>query len=222
MQDGLDLINALATHPETARRLATKLYTFFVSETIAPDTALIDDSRTSICRAGPSSGRYCSGSSLAAVSEPVGVLHALLVAGGIRGALDEGGRLDGFSVGSTLVAARQHGTAAARIRRRRGMGPRPELVLHRRDARAHELRIDARVKPEIQPGHAAAGGRVDLARRSRLPADAADASLDTAVYSDLLAYASAGITWSGSDAQLQSKAPGLVHLILGSPDYQFV
>ena len=46
--------------------------------------------------------------------------------------------------------------------------------------------------------------------------------LDSAVYSDLLSYASDGISWSGSDAQLQSKTPGLVHLILGSPDYQFI
>ena len=30
MQDGLDLINALAVHPETARRLARKLWTWFV------------------------------------------------------------------------------------------------------------------------------------------------------------------------------------------------
>ena len=33
MQDGLDLINALAIHPETARRLARRLWTWFVSET---------------------------------------------------------------------------------------------------------------------------------------------------------------------------------------------
>ena len=42
------------------------------------------------------------------------------------------------------------------------------------------------------------------------------------VYADLLAYASAGVSWTGSDTQLQSKAPGIVHLILGSADYQFV
>ena len=41
-QDGIDLINALANHPETARRLVTKLYNFFVSETIDPSSAFID------------------------------------------------------------------------------------------------------------------------------------------------------------------------------------
>ena len=32
MQDGIDLITALAAHPETARRLARKFWNFFVSE----------------------------------------------------------------------------------------------------------------------------------------------------------------------------------------------
>ncbi len=42
MQDGLDLINALATHPNTARRLASKLWSFFISETQPPDPAFVD------------------------------------------------------------------------------------------------------------------------------------------------------------------------------------
>jgi hypothetical protein len=46
--------------------------------------------------------------------------------------------------------------------------------------------------------------------------------LESAVYQDLLDYAGAGLTWTGSDAQLQVKAPGLAHLILGSADYQVI
>jgi uncharacterized protein (DUF1800 family) len=38
MQDGIDLINALAVHPETAKRLARRLWLWFVNETEnAPD-----------------------------------------------------------------------------------------------------------------------------------------------------------------------------------------
>ena len=37
MQDGLDLIDALARHPATATRLATRLYQFFVNDVDAPD-----------------------------------------------------------------------------------------------------------------------------------------------------------------------------------------
>ena len=36
MQDGIDLLTALARHPETARRLARKLWNFFISEQEAP------------------------------------------------------------------------------------------------------------------------------------------------------------------------------------------
>ena len=37
MQDGIDFITALATHPATAERLARRLWNFFVSEAIPPD-----------------------------------------------------------------------------------------------------------------------------------------------------------------------------------------
>jgi len=37
-----------------------------------------------------------------------------------------------------------------------------------------------------------------------------------------LTYLRATGAWTGSDAQLQSKSAGLVHLIAGSPEYQLV
>ena len=40
-QDGLDLINAVAAHPETGPRLARKLYAFFVSELKTPPESFI-------------------------------------------------------------------------------------------------------------------------------------------------------------------------------------
>jgi uncharacterized protein (DUF1800 family) len=40
-QDAADFVFAIATHPVTARRLATRLYKFFVNETAEPDAALI-------------------------------------------------------------------------------------------------------------------------------------------------------------------------------------
>jgi uncharacterized protein (DUF1800 family) len=42
MQDGIDLINALAFHPETARRLARKFWGFFISEIQTPDPAFVE------------------------------------------------------------------------------------------------------------------------------------------------------------------------------------
>jgi uncharacterized protein (DUF1800 family) len=40
-QDAADFVFAVARHPATARRLATKLYKFFVNETAEPDQALV-------------------------------------------------------------------------------------------------------------------------------------------------------------------------------------
>src|SRR5437868_3567266 len=42
MQDGLDLIDALASNPNTARYLATKLYRFFVSESGTVNASFVD------------------------------------------------------------------------------------------------------------------------------------------------------------------------------------
>jgi uncharacterized protein (DUF1800 family) len=42
LQDGLDLINALAIHPETAKRLVRKLWVWFISETVAPTDDFVD------------------------------------------------------------------------------------------------------------------------------------------------------------------------------------
>ena len=42
MQDGIDLITALAIHPETGRRLARKFWNFFISEIHAPDPAFVE------------------------------------------------------------------------------------------------------------------------------------------------------------------------------------
>jgi hypothetical protein len=38
----------------------------------------------------------------------------------------------------------------------------------------------------------------------------------------LLDYLRAGGSWTGSDAQLLTKAPGLVHLLVGAGEYQLV
>ena len=45
---------------------------------------------------------------------------------------------------------------------------------------------------------------------------------DSSVTTELSNYLHANGAWTGSDAQLQQKAPGIVHLIAGSPEYQLV
>ena len=43
-----------------------------------------------------------------------------------------------------------------------------------------------------------------------------------AAYPDLLDYLRATGPWTGSAAQIQNKVAGLVHLVAGTPEYQFV
>src|SRR6266513_850626 len=52
MQDGIDLINALAANPNTGRYLAAKLYRFFVSEVGDPDPAFVDNIATTYQQSG--------------------------------------------------------------------------------------------------------------------------------------------------------------------------
>ena len=48
------------------------------------------------------------------------------------------------------------------------------------------------------------------------------APYEPAAYEDLLAYLRGGAPWTGTEAQLRVKAPGLLHLIVGSSEYQLV
>ena len=66
------------------------------------------------------------------------------------------------------------------------------------------------------PAHAAEGHRSDLVNRLSLP------ELDGEVRNTLLDYVRAGGTWTGSENQTATKTAGLVHLLTGSGDYQFV
>jgi hypothetical protein len=48
------------------------------------------------------------------------------------------------------------------------------------------------------------------------------APFEQSAHASLLEYLRAGLTWAGTPSQLRVKAPGLVHLIVGSSEYQLV
>ena len=223
LQDGIDLINALAMHPETARRLATKLYTFFVSETVAPDPAFIDDLASVYLQSGTvikpvlqrlfTSPQFQNPSVFfTRYSWPVEyVVRAMKEAGWV-----------GFSLGSTLTPLLNMGQRLFNPPDVAGWDLGQTWFSTGSMLARMNFGSTLAANQRFNLATAAAGARstprevVDYLL-TRLTPD-----LDKAVYSDLVAYAGAGITWSGSDAQLQSKTPGLVHLLLGSPDYQFI
>ncbi len=95
MQDGLDLINALATSPITARYLAGKLYRFFVSEVGDISGSFVDEISSVFLRYGGNMKAVMRAVlHVARVLESRRLLCALRVAGRVRRALAEGGRLD--------------------------------------------------------------------------------------------------------------------------------
>jgi hypothetical protein len=46
--------------------------------------------------------------------------------------------------------------------------------------------------------------------------------LDREVTTQLSSYITATGAWTGSDVQIRAKVAGLVHLVTGTPEYQFV
>ena len=223
MQDGLDLISALAMHPETARRLVTRLYTFFVSETVAPDPAFINDLASVYLQNGTvikpvlqrlfSSSQFQSASTyFTRYSWPVEyVVRAIKETGWV-----------GFSVGTTLSPLVSMGQQLLDPPDVAGWSLGQSWFSTGAMLARMNFASTLAANQKFNLAASAAGARstsrgvVDHLLTRLTP------ELDSAVYADLLSYASAGLSWSGSDAQLQSKTPGLVHLILGSPDYQFI
>ena len=152
MQDGIDFITALARHPETARRLARKLWNFFVSELEAPDPAFVESVASEYLRSGTEMKpvvRYILRSEW--FTNPDRLVRALFVAGGVRGPRDSGDRLGGLFGRHRAHAADEHGADAVRAARRQRMGARARMVFDRRDARPHEFRVDAGGESAVQP-----------------------------------------------------------------------
>jgi uncharacterized protein (DUF1800 family) len=225
MQDGLDLITAVARHPATGPRLARKLYNFFVNEVDAPDTGLIDQM---------SRAYYASG------FEIESVMRVLILSPQFRDprnyykryswpvefavrALKEVGSA-GFSVNDALTPLLNMGQQLFEPPDVNGweLGPgwfssggmlaRMNFAAQLATNQKFALRDRAR-------GHGSTQEELLGYMLDRLtpPAYASDG------YNALLDYARAGESnWTGSDAQLATKSAGLVHLIVGSGDYQLV
>ena len=224
MQDGLDLINALAVHPETARRLARRLWTWFVSETEPPRPEFVeslanvylrnDTNIRPVVRAVLFSPDFTSADRFhQRYSWPVEfVVRTLKEVGHV-----------GFSVDTAIPALLNMGQQLYEPPDVNGweLGPawfstagmlsRMNFVAQLSLNQRFELRNAARTA-RSSPETLVAFVRERLALPEPAPP----------VQQALLDYVRAGGTWTGSDAQLLNKAGGLFHLLAGSADYQFV
>jgi len=224
MQDGIDLITALASHPETARRLARRLWTWFVSEIDPPDEGFVDQiSQTylnndtnmkPVVRAVLLSPHFLDSSRhYQRYAWPVEfVVRSLKELGHV-----------GFSVDSALTPLTNMGQLLFEPPDVNGweLGPgwfstggmlsRMNFASTLATNQRFELREDAR------SSNASPDSLLSFAlSRLSLPEPAPE------VRTALLDYIRAGGTWTGSETQLLNKTGGLFHLLTGSGDYQLV
>jgi uncharacterized protein (DUF1800 family) len=224
MQDGLDLIDGLARHPETARRLARRLYGYFVNDLAEPDDGFVTRLAAAylqhhtnlkpVVRMLLQSVEFVeSANQFARYSWPVEfVVRAIKEVG-----------WSGFSVNDALTPLSNMGQQlyeppdVAGWELGRGWFSTASMLARMNFAAAlarnQRLNIARTVSGH---GDTAADLLSFVLDRLTVMGYAREA------YGDLVAYLDPAGGWNGSDAQLAVKAPGLVHLIVGSPEYQFV
>jgi uncharacterized protein (DUF1800 family) len=224
LQDGLDLINALAIHPETAKRMARKFWTWFISETEAPTDDFVariadvylhtDTSMKATVRAVLVSPEFMDSSHFyARYAWPAEYVVRMLKEVGCVGFSVNDALTPMVNMGQQLfeppdVAGWELGpgwfSTGGMLAR---MNFASQLATNQKFALRDAAR-PARVTPQSLTGFA-----ID---RLSMPAPAAE------VYGTLLDYVRAGGNWTGTEAQLLSKTAGLVHLLTASGQYQFV
>lgn len=225
MQDGLDLINAVARHPLTGPRLARKLYAYFVNEVDAPDERLISemsaiyyssnfDMKPVLAHLFLSQAFTDERNRFARYSWPVELVARSLKEVGHVGysvndaltplvnmgqQLFEPPDVNGWDLGRGWFST---GGMLARMNFAAALATNQKFNL--RDA----SRGSAAQNPEALVTFM-------LERMSAPP-------FGTESRRALVDYAAAGAAWPASDGTLATKAAGLVHLIAGSGDYQLV
>lgn len=222
-RDGLDLIAALAAHPATAERLASRLFAFFVSETATPDATLLRQMRDAYLEQDTSiramllplflSPQFLSEThAFTRYSWPVEFV--------VRAIRETGWQ--GFSVDSALTPLSNMGQALYEPPDVNGWANGPDwfstasmlsrmnfastlMANQKFNLRASVAQVAS--QPERLLDHML--GRYTAAPFSR---DAQNA---------LLEYLRQGGAWTGSETQVATKASGLARLIVGSGEYQF-
>jgi uncharacterized protein (DUF1800 family) len=221
-QDAVDLINALAFHPATARRLATRLYKFFVSETTEPDVTTIN---------------AMANVYLQSDTNIKAVLRQLFISSAFRNpanffqryswpveyvvrAIKETG-WQGYSVNSAITPMNNMGQNLFEPPDVNGWGTGPDWFST--SSMLQRMNFSAAL---------AQNQRFNLARDAQPYRSSPDQVLQYVLsrfqtmgfhggaQSAMAEYLRTS-PWTGSDAQLQQKVPGLARLIVGSGEYQF-
>ncbi len=222
LQDGLDLIRALAYHPETARRLARRLWTWFISEVDEPSERFV----SSIARV-----YLDNDTSMRAVMRAVLLSpefqdeahffqrYAWPVEFVVR-SLKEVGHV-GFSVGDSLTPLLNMGQQLFEPPDVNGWALGASWfstggTLARMNF-ASQLATNQRfaLRDRARPSNGSPEALIEFARANLSLGEPVSSASDT-----LNEYVRAGGAWTGSDTQLLAKTAGLFHLLTGSGEYQ--
>ena len=223
MQDGVDLIAALVANPNTARYLAKKLFRFFVSEFRDPDESFVNriagvflntkgDMRRVMREVFLSSEFWEPRSYWARYSWPVEYV--------VRSLKDIG--WTGFSVDAALTPLSNMGQTLFDPPDVSGWPGGPNWIssatMLARMNYASTLAGNQRFNLATA---SKSSGTTPRAFLSYFMDQIATSQLESGVSAEWMTYLTMTGNWTGTDAQLQAKAAGLVHLIAGSPEYQF-
>ena len=224
MQDGLDFIAALARNPNTAAYLARKLYRFFISEFGDIDEEFVNR---------VSATYFQSGYSMRAV------VREVLMS---RQFWDERNRYTRYSwpVEFTIRAIKDVGWRGLSLNDARvALGNMGQVLFDPPDVAGWEAGQSwfstGAMLSRMNFASALAGNqKFELARAAADHAASPNElltwvldslktpALSPDVRSDLLDYLNATGPWTGSATQIQNKVAGVVHLVAGTPEYQFV
>ena len=225
LQDGIDFITALARHPETARRLARRLWGFFVSELEPPPPAFVDSVVAEYLQNGTQmkpvirhilESQWFSSPDRwhARYSWPVEFVVRAIREIGWTGFSVDAARTPLTNMGQTLfeppdvngwdVGPGWFSTGAMLAR----MNFAATLAANQRFNLTRST-TSFRATPEAL---------LDFFLFERL----SPAPFDRQPYGDLLTYLKTGGPWTGADTQVNVKSAGLVRLIVGAAEYQFI
>jgi uncharacterized protein (DUF1800 family) len=224
LQDGIDFINALAGSRHTARFLATKLYRFFVSELGDPDETFVNrianvylnsgyEMRVVLREVLRSREFWDPNAYFARYSWPVELV--------VRSLKDVG--WNGYSVGDALVPLSNMGQVLYEPPDVNGW----ELGRSWFSTGAMLSRMNFAAalafNQQFNLARAASGrGETPESLLSFVLDSMTTAPLSPEAVSELSAYLLATGPWTGAAGQLRAKVSGLAHLVIATPEYQFV
>jgi uncharacterized protein (DUF1800 family) len=224
MQDGLDFIAALARNPNTAAHLARKLYRFFISEFGEVDEEFVNRI---------SAVYFQSGYNMRTVMREVlssrqfwdernrYARYAWPVEFAIRAIKDVGWR--GLSLNDARVALTNMGQILFDPPDVNGWeGGQSWFSTGAMLARMNFASALAGNQKFELAGAAAEHASSPQELLAWVLDSLKTAPLSSGVTSDLLDYLRATGPWTGSQTQIQNKVAGIVHLVAGTPEYQFV